>query len=148
MDESQKIIYDLLKDVREDQKKDSKKIHDTAERVAGLEPRVAKIEEETEKNRVGLDKHMSRTEIAEEGLAILKDLHADNQKRIKANEQRIQMLEDDNKKKDKEILDLKTQKQVDESVKTTLKDMKENWKYWLTIASLTVGLITKVLGLW
>lgn len=127
MDKYQKLIYDLLQEVREDQKEDSAKIAETAICVSDMKPRLERVENKTDINTKNLGEHMSRTDIAEESIGMLKDLYEDNQKRIAA-------LEDDNKKKI-----------AKEEAKSWL---KKNLKYWLTIATIVAALASKIAGLW
>jgi len=138
MDDDQKIIYDLLTEVRNDQKKDSKRIQKTETCVSNMQGELAEVKRETKLNTKHMGEHMNRTALTEESNRLLRELHQDNQKRIEA-------LEDSDKKKAEEISSLKEAKQVDEKVKHWFKD---NLKYWLAITSLTVGLITKAIGLW
>lgn len=125
------IVYDLLKEVRDDQKEDSKKIEKTATHVEGIQEELKEVKKETALNTKHMGEHMARTEIAERGLQILTDLHLDNQKRI-------ELLEEDVKKKE-----------VEKEAKKQFKNiLKNDLKYWLTIATLVVGLATKLMGLW
>ena len=134
MDENQKLVYDLLKEVRADQKTDSKKISATEACVSSIKDKLEEVERNTDENTKGLQKHMSRTEIAEKGLDILTDLHKDNQDRIKN-------LEEDSKKKAELLNNLRVEKEAK-------KWLKDNLKYWLAIAVLVAGLISKMTGLW
>lgn len=131
MDESQKIILDLLQEVRREQKKDSEKILKTdlcvnhiKSNVSELKKDLSKVKEETIVNTAHMGEHMTRTEVAEKNLELLKNLYKDNQKRI---------------------ISLENKNKIDEKIKHWFKD---NLKYWLTIGVLMVGLITKISGLW
>ena len=141
MDENQKIIYDLLTEVRQDQKKDSVSIAETKACVKHVQSKLDEVEKHVDRNSKNLAKntedvaeHISRTELAERSIKALTDLHQDNQKRI-------QNLEEDSKKKDKALEELGFDKKARHW-------LKENLKYWLAIAVLVAGLISKIAGLW
>ncbi len=131
MKESEKILFDLLKEVREDQKKDSKKIAKTETCVDKMKDDLEEVKVETAANTRHMGKHMYRTDLLEK-------LYTDSIKRI-------ELLEEDSKKKDSEIQDLKTEKAVNIKSKAWVKD---NIKWLLTTATLVVGIVSKVMGLW
>lgn len=141
MDENQKIIYDLLTEVRRDQKKDSEKIAETQVCVTEVRNKLELVEQHVDRNAeslknntASLDEHIARTEVAEKSLEILKELHKDNQKRI-------EMLEEKRVESDRALAELGFEKRA----RTWL---KENFKYWLAIAGLAATLISKMAGLW
>lgn len=152
MDENQKIIYDLLKEVRGDQKKDSKKLERVDTSVSEMQQQqkhmrqdLEAVKDETSTNTRHMGEHMARTEIAEQGLKILTELHVDNQKRI-------ELLEADSKKKDAIIAEMKQTKAVENAVaegKSDLKQkFKDNLKWIIGIGAGITTIITKWLGLW
>jgi hypothetical protein len=152
MDENQKIIYDLLKEVRGDQKKDSKRIErvDTCVSEMQLQQKqmrndIEDVKKETSTNTRHMGEHMARTEIAEQGLKLLTDLHMDNQKRI-------ELLEADSKKKDEVIAHLKEKDKIEDAVAKTessvKQKIKDNIKWIIGIGAGITTIVTKWLGLW
>ena len=138
MKESEKILYDLLKEVREDQKKNSENITRTVSSVERMESDLESVKTETTANTKHMGEHMRRTDGVERSVNMLTDLHKDNQKRI-------ELLEGDSKKKDKLIQDLKIKEAVEKNTKSWLKD---NIKWILGIVATIVTIVSKIMGLW
>lgn len=125
MDE--KMLYDLLKEVRDDQKKHGEILGKHGEELAkqsvcmkNVQKDVGEMKKTVAKNTEDVEKHIYRTDMLEE-------LHKDNQTRISQNEERIIKLEEPVKAK---------------------QWFKENLKWVLTVAALSATLITKIMGLW
>ena len=133
-----KVIYDLLNEVREDQKKDSEKLHKVDASISFIQSEVREIKEETKVNTKNLSEHMRRTDGVENMVSVLTSLHQDNQKRIES-------LEEDSKKKDQEISELKNKEKAERNLKQKIKD---NIGWIIGIVAATVGIISKLKGLW
>lgn len=152
MDENQKIIYDLLKEVRGDQKKDSQRIERVDVSISEMQIQqkqmrhdLEDVKHETTTNTRHMGEHMARTELAEQGLKMLTDLHKDNQKRI-------EMLETDAKKKDQAIIEIQRKRDLkeasDKGAKNFKNTIKKNITWIITVVAALVGVISKLMGLW
>lgn len=145
MDENQKIIYDLLKEMRADQKEQIRQLSSHGEELIHQKTSIEKIQSDSSEMKSdvrdlkdNMAEHMRRTDGVEQMVVILQELHTDNQKRIEE-------LEEDSKKKDEIIRELKTTNLVNTRVKTWIKD---NIKWFVTIVATLVGIATKIIGLW
>jgi glutamate synthase domain-containing protein 1 len=129
-----KLIYDLLKEMREDQKQQGEKQSEQGEELVkqrvcldNVRKDIKKIQEDVAENKEDWRTHMKRTDVLEQ-------LHKDNQKRIEE-------LEVQSKKKDERIRKL-------ERPVIAKAWLKENVKWVLTISALGAGLVTKILEWW
>lgn len=134
MDDNHRIIFDLLKEVREDQKNQNEKIAEQGEILAVHGTHLSAIQKDMEftkkhtaDNRDDLREHMRRTDILER-------MHEDNKGRIDQLEQ----------------IDKEDQQKIKELQKPLLKKkwMKEDIKWILTVLGLLGGLVSKIMGLW
>lgn len=121
------MLYDLLKEVREDQKKHG-------EELAKQSVSLVNLSSEQKEIKKDLKYHIKRTDEVQESNRMLTELHQDNQKKIEQNETRIKLLEEPVK-----------EKKVIEKYKDKIKG---NWKFWLGIVGAVVGIASKIAGLW
>lgn len=131
---NEKMLYDLLKEVREDQKKHGDMLGRHGEELAkqsvcidNIQKDVGDMKKDIARNTDDVAEHMSRTDIAERNLQMLQELHKDNQKRIAQNQDRIKKLEEPVKAKEW---------------------LGSNFKWMITVLTLVAGLVTKILDLW
>jgi len=122
-----KMVYELLKEVRDDVKKHG-------EHLATQGVCILNIEKNVNKNTKDLEYHITRTNEVQRSNDLLTDLHLDNQKRITNNEKKIDKLEEPGK--------------VEEYLSKVW--IKKSGKVIgvLTIVSLIAGIITKIIGYW
>ena len=126
-----KIIYDLLKEMREDQKHQGKKQVEQGEELVkqrvcldNVQGNIKKIHQDVAENKEDWRTHMKRTDVLEQ-------LHQDNQRRIDE-------LEVKSKKKDERISKL-------EKPAIAKAWLKENLKWILTVSVLGAGLVSKLM---
>jgi len=88
-----KMIYELLKELKGDVKEigSEQKIH--GKELAKQSVILNHLEKDVKRNTDNIEDHMYRTELSEAAVALLKDLHQDNQKRIGKNEEKIADLQ-------------------------------------------------------
>lgn len=85
MDE--KIIYDLLKEVRADQKRHSEELAKQSSYLDKMDRDLERLKDVTEKNTKDIEEHIRRTDL-------LEDLHKLNEGKIELNNQRLAILEE------------------------------------------------------
>jgi chromosome segregation ATPase len=87
------LLFDLLKEVREDQKDHGKTLAKQSAYLEGIDSDVKELKPIVAKNTNDISNHMMRTDL-------LEDLHKDNQKRIELSEARLEKLEEPVKAKE------------------------------------------------
>lgn len=109
-----KTIYDLLKEMREDQKEHGKSIQESekvlvkqSEQLGAVQKDIEQMKIDVADNKDGLLEHMRRTDILEKLHENAQKLHIDNAKKIYEleklhidNSKRIEKLEEPQKAKD------------------------------------------------
>jgi chromosome segregation ATPase len=87
------LLFDLLKEVREDQKEHGKTLAKQSAYLEGIDSDVKELKPVVAKNTEDISHHIMRTDI-------LEALHRDNQKRIEQSESRLNKLEEPVKAKE------------------------------------------------
>jgi len=82
-----KILFDLLKEVREDQKNHGRELSKQSAYLENLDSDVKELKVSVLQNTEDISHHIRRTDI-------LQELHKDNQKRIANSEERLDKLEE------------------------------------------------------
>jgi hypothetical protein len=88
-----KIVFELLKEVREDQKKHGTELAKQSAYLENMDSDVKQLKGEVAQNTKDLAHHIKRTDI-------LETLHRDNQKKIELSETRLENLEEPVKAKE------------------------------------------------
>ena len=88
-----KIILDLLKEVREDQKEHSKELYKQSAYLQSMDSDVKELKITVSKNTEDIAHHIRRTDL-------LQELHSENQERIEKSEARLEKLEEPVKAKE------------------------------------------------
>lgn len=88
-----KMLYDLLQEVREDQKQHSRELYKQSAYLENMDSDVKELKTTVGRNTEDIAHHIRRTDI-------LQDLHKDNQRKIEMSEARIDKLEEPIKAKE------------------------------------------------
>lgn len=121
------MLYDLVKEIREDQKKHGEELAKQSVSLNSLGAEQTEIKKD-------LKYHIKRTDEVQESNKMLTELHQDNQKKIQQNETRIKLLEEP----------IEEKKAVDKYKER----LRKHWKYWLGIGGIIAGIVSKLAGLW
>lgn len=138
MSENQKIIYDLLKEVRKKQDEAAKELVQQSTCLGNLELDTKDMKKDIADLKDDMAHHIARTDGVEHMVTILKDLHEDNK-------DKIEVLEKALKNETSIITELKNEHLVNNRVKSYF---KKNIIWILSVISALIGIGTKIIGLW